>query len=79
MTGQPIGSRRDHAVELPAGDDHAQGGASDRRRLHRGGHCRADPDAADRAGARRCWPNFAGVLPGVFNVVTGDPSRSAAS
>ena len=44
--------RGDHAVEFPCGDDHPQGRAGDRRRLHRGGEARGR-DAADRAGARR--------------------------
>ena len=43
--------RGDHAVEFPRRDDHPQGGARARRRLHRGGEARGR-DAADRA---RAW------------------------
>ena len=46
------GGRGDHAVEFPRGDDHPQGRACARRRLHGGGQARGR-DAADRAGARR--------------------------
>ena len=44
--------RGDHAVEFSRGDDHPQGRAGDRRRLHRGGEARGR-DAADRACAWR--------------------------
>ena len=44
--------RRDHALELPGGDDHAQGRAGARRRLHRRLQA-GDPDALLRARARR--------------------------
>ena len=44
----------DHAVEFSRGDDHPQGRAGDRRRLHRGGEARGR-DAVDRACARRTW------------------------
>ena len=43
--------RGDHAVEFPCGDDHPQGRAGDRGRLHRGGEA-CGRDAADRA---RAW------------------------
>ena len=43
--------RGDHAVEFPRRDDHPQGRARARRRLHRGGEARGR-DAADRA---RAW------------------------
>ena len=43
--------RGDHAVEFPGRDDHPQGRAGDRCRLHRGGEARRR-DAADRA---RAW------------------------
>ena len=50
---QPIGVvARDHAVELPQRDDHAQGRPGARRRLHDGAQAR-EPDAVLRAGARR--------------------------
>src|SRR4051794_29907358 len=42
--------RRDHAVEFPLLDDHPQGLAGARRRLHRGAEAR-QRDAAHRAGA----------------------------
>ena len=42
--------RGDHAVEFPAGDDHAQGRPGAGRRLHGGGQARR-ADAADGAGA----------------------------
>ena len=49
---QPIGVvGGDHAVEFPRGDDHPQGRARARRRLHRGGEA-GRRDAADRA---RAW------------------------
>ena len=48
--GRPVPA--DHAVELPAGDGHAQDRPGDRGRLHDGGQ--AGP--ADAAVDARCWP-----------------------
>ena len=49
--GRPV--LRDHAVELPDGDGHAQDRPGDRRRLHDGHQARAADAAVDaRAGAR---------------------------
>ena len=47
--------RRDHALELPRRDDHAQGRAGARRRLHDRDQARR-ADAVDRARARRRSP-----------------------
>ena len=50
---KPVGpDADDHAVELPAGDGHAQDRPGHRGRLHDGGQAR-EPDAADDAGAGR--------------------------
>ena len=66
---QPVGPvPDDHAVELPAGDGHAQDRAGHRRRLHDGRQARRADPAVD-AGARRLLAE-AGLPDGVLNVVT---------
>ena len=77
---QPIGVvRRDHAVELPERDDHAQGRAGARRRLHDGDQAR-ERRRRSRRSRWRSWPSAPACPKGVFNVVTGArQARSAAS
>ncbi len=64
--GRPLPS--DHAVELPAGDGHAQDRACDRGRLHDGRQARP-ADAAFDADARRILEE-AGLPDGVLNLIT---------
>jgi succinate-semialdehyde dehydrogenase/glutarate-semialdehyde dehydrogenase len=74
LADHPAAGRRlcgDHAVELPAGDDHPQGRAGACGWLHGGGQA-GRADAADGAGAG-ALAHDAGLPAGVFNVLTGDP------
>ena len=75
---QPVGVVAcDHAVELPARDDHAQGRAGARRRLH---VRRASPPPRPRTRRSRSreLAERAGFPAGVLNIVTGRAARSAA-
>ena len=69
--------RGDHAVELPGGDDHAQGRAGARGRLHDG----VKPASATPFSALALaeLAERAGVPKGVFNVVTGSAGRRSAA
>ena len=67
--------RRDHAVELPERDDHAQG----RRRRSRPAARSSSSPPSRRRCRRSRWrssPQRAGIPAGVFNVVTADESDS---
>ena len=71
VTKEPVGvTRRHHAVELPGGDGHPQGGAGARRRAAR--WCSSRPS---RRRSRRwpscAWASEAGLPPGVLSIVTG--------
>ena len=68
--------RGDHAVELPEHDDHAQGRAGARRRLHHGREARR---SRRRFGARAGRARRARRLPaGVFNVSPAGPGDRRA-
>ena len=70
---------RDHAVEFPARDDHAQGRAGARRRLH----AWWSSPPSRRPTRRSPWPSSPSAPASrraCFNVITGDsPAPSAAS
>ena len=77
---QPIGVvRRDHAVELPDRDDHAQGRPGAGRRLHDGAQA-GDRRRRSRRWRWPSWPSAPACRRACFNVVTGERrARSAAS
>ena len=72
------GGGRDHAVELSAAPDHAQGRARARRRLH--GGAQASEVAPLNAFVLAEVIETAGLPKGVFNLVTGTgPERAKRS